>query len=249
MSHVWRVGNTIHRQAGPWTPQVQRLLAHLHAQGVVGVPEPLGIDATGREVLSYLPGEVGASPLIEAQRNELVLIQAATLLRRIHDATTTVAKQWNSGWRAAVREPIEVICHGDFAPYNCVFIDNQLTGVFDFDFAHAGPRIWDLAYALYRFVPLADANHTEGFGTPAQQAQRLRLFCASYGLHDRAQVVSTVIARIQFMIDMLLEGQARGDERCIANIAAGHLALYQHDRAYVERYRADFEAALATDRA
>ena len=245
MSPVWRVGNTVHREAGPWTPQVHRLLLWLHTKGVTGIPEPLGMDEEGREVLTYLPGEVGSSPLVGSQRRDKVLMQAGQLLRTIHDATADVAGQWTTGWRAPLREPVEVICHGDFAPYNCVFVEGNLVGVFDFDFAHAGPRTWDLAYALYRFVPMADAALTEGFGSPAEQARRMRSFCDAYDLADRSGLVETVTARIQAMVDFLLEGQTVGDARRIANIKEGHLAIYQHDLAYVERHRAVFEAALA----
>ena len=130
------------------------------------------------------------------------------------------------------------------APYNCVFVDGDLAGVFDFDFAHAGPRAWDLAYALYRFVPLADPEQTEGFGVPAEQARRMRLLCDAYGLTDRSGLFETVRARIQSMVDFLLDGQRAGDMRRIANIEAGHLAVYQHDLAYVERHRGVLEAAL-----
>ena len=52
MSSVWRVGDTVHREAGPWTPQIHRLLSLLHAQGVTCVPAPLGMDEAGREVLT-----------------------------------------------------------------------------------------------------------------------------------------------------------------------------------------------------
>jgi len=144
-----------------------------------------------------------------------------------------------------VRAPVEVICHGDFAPYNCVFIDDELAGVFDFDFAHAGSRIWDIAYALYRFVPMADPVQTEGFGLPGEQAKRMRRFCDAYGLEDRSTVCENVLLRIQSMVDFLLEGQALGDARRIANIEAGHLSVYQHDLAYVKQHRALYEAALA----
>lgn len=245
MSPVWRIGDTVHREAGPWTPQVHKLLSLLHSRGVTGVPTPLGMDLEGREVLTYLPGEVGSSPLVGVQRRDSVLAQAGRLLRAIHDATVEEAGQWLTGWRAPVREPVEVICHGDFAPYNCVFVDGDLVGVFDFDFAHAGPRAWDLAYALYRFVPLADPAHAEGFGSPAEQAWRMRSLCDAYGLIDRSGLYEVVTARIQSMVDFLLEGQRIGDPRRIANIEAGHLAVYQQDLAYVKRHRAVFEAALA----
>lgn len=73
----------------------------------------------------------------------------------------------------------------------------------------------------------------------------MRLFCDAYGLADRSGLFATVTARIQAMVDFLSEGQAVGDARRIANIEAGHLALYQHDLAYIEQHRAVFEATLA----
>ncbi|MCB0202854.1 MAG: phosphotransferase, partial [Anaerolineae bacterium] len=87
MSVVWRVGDTVRREAGPWTSQVHRLLEHLRSQGITFVPKPLGIDEEGREVLTYLPGAVGGSPLAGSQRSDAVLVQAATMLRTLHDAT------------------------------------------------------------------------------------------------------------------------------------------------------------------
>jgi hypothetical protein len=244
MSGVCRIGETVRREAGPWTPQVHRLLLHLRSKGIAFVPEPLGMDAEGREILSFLPGIAGSTPLAGPQRSDAVTVRAATMLRAIHDATADVAASWRTGWRACPREPVQVICHGDFAPYNCMFIDGELTGVIDFDFAHAGPREWDLAYALYRFVPLADPEKTEGFGAPEEQARRMRLFCDAYGLGDRSRVIDSVMKRIQSMADFLLEGMAAGDPRRIANVETGHLELYRHDRTYVENYRAVFEAAL-----
>jgi hypothetical protein len=53
-----RVGDTVHRATGPWTPAVRALLAYL-AGRVPHIPRVLGYDDRGREVLSYLPGPDG----------------------------------------------------------------------------------------------------------------------------------------------------------------------------------------------
>ena len=55
---VVRVGETVRRVPGPWSPAVHRLLDHLAARGVDGAPRFLGLDAQGREILSYITGEV-----------------------------------------------------------------------------------------------------------------------------------------------------------------------------------------------
>jgi len=205
----------------------------------------LGFDAQGREILTYLPGMVGHAPLPDNLRADEVLVSAARLLRRLHDATADVAQAWLTGWQAAVRAPVEVICHGDFAPYNCVFEDGKLVGVIDFDHAHPGSRAWDLAYALYRFVPLMDPSNPDGFGTSAEQGRRARLFCEAYGLETRAQLVGVIGARIAAMAEFLRKGAAAGDARIQANIDAGHLAIYLTDYAYVSEHAVQFAAALA----
>jgi hypothetical protein len=45
---VVRIGDTVRRVAGPWTPSVHRLLRMLRAAEITEVPEPLGFDDRGR---------------------------------------------------------------------------------------------------------------------------------------------------------------------------------------------------------
>lgn len=244
MAAVARVGATVRRTAGPWTPQVHRLLAHLRARGIAEAPAPLGFDERGREILTFIPGNAGNDPLPAALRTDAVLVAAAGLLRRIHDATAEVAAAWLTGWQAPRRTPVEVICHGDFAPYNCVFAGERLVGVIDFDHAHPGSRHWDLAYALYRFAPLMAPANPDSYGAPAEQLRRARLFCAAYGLQARDGLAATILARVAFMADFLREGAARGDARMQANIDAGHLAVYVADYAYLKQQEEELRRAL-----
>lgn len=241
MTPVSRVGDTVRRTAGPWTPQVHRLLRHLRAKGISEAPEVLGMDEQGREILTFLPGQA-AHALVGELRADEVLVQAGRLLRRIHDATEDVAQGWLEGWRAPVRQPVEVICHGDFAPYNCLFEQNRLTGVIDFDYAHLGSRAWDLAYALYRFAPLMAPSNPESFGDFSQQVRRARLMCDAYGLTDRAGLGAVVLARVESMAEFLRQGAARGDPAILANIRDGHLAIYTTDAAYLSARLGQFSS-------
>jgi hypothetical protein len=50
-----RVGDTVRRHAGPWTPSVHALLRHLEGTGFDRAPRAPGFDERGREVLSFLP--------------------------------------------------------------------------------------------------------------------------------------------------------------------------------------------------
>lgn len=47
---------------GPWTPSVHALLSHLAGKDFWS-PRPLGTDAKGREVLTFLAGETVGSAL------------------------------------------------------------------------------------------------------------------------------------------------------------------------------------------
>src|SRR5258705_13362728 len=85
-----RIGDTVHRRAGSWTPAVHALLAHLKRVGFGAAPEPLGFDEQGRAVQSFLHGEGHPGwPDPRPQRmfeDEATLVAAAKLLRRYHDS-------------------------------------------------------------------------------------------------------------------------------------------------------------------
>lgn len=83
-----RIGDTVRRTAGLWTPSVHALLDHLHDVGVDRAPRAFGFDDEGREILSYLPGEtVGSSrPWPEWVHSDDALLQVAEWLRDYHHA-------------------------------------------------------------------------------------------------------------------------------------------------------------------
>lgn len=101
--------------------------------------------------------------------------------------------------------PREVMCHGDFAQYNVVLRGTEAVALIDFDTAHPGPRAWDIAYALYRWAPLTNADNTDGFGSLVEQVERASLFCTVYGLSaaERAvlprMIADRLRARVAFM--------------------------------------------------
>ncbi|MEU1393768.1 MULTISPECIES: aminoglycoside phosphotransferase family protein [unclassified Nonomuraea] len=245
VNQVVRVGATVRRPTGPWTPAVHALLAHLAARGFTGAPAGHGIDAQGREVLDFVPGEVPDHPLPAYARSDQALGDVARLLRRYHDATEGFPPAAGVAWYFPPREPAEVVCHGDVAPCNCVFRDGRPVALIDFDTAHPGPRVWDVAYAAYRFVPLSDPRH-DGAGPVEEQARRLRLFADAYGLAegDRPALPVTAADRVAHLVRHMRERAAAGDRAFAAHLARGDDALYDADREHVLRHRAQFAAAL-----
>ncbi|WP_432504822.1 phosphotransferase enzyme family protein [Kineococcus arenarius] len=228
-----RVGNTVRRRAGAWSPTIQRFLRHLRQHGLHWVPEPLGRDRDGRDSVSHLAGEVPQYPLPEWTWSEDVLIDAAVHLAQLHaagaDFDTTGAT-----WQLPAHEPVEVVCHNDFAPYNMVFTGGRLTGVIDWDTASPGPRVWDLAYLAYRLVPLTDPANGDGLrnGT-TRRARRLRLLCDAYSRdHDHrlapADVLPTAVQRLHDLagFTQTRADAGRGDLR-------SHADLYRRDAAWI----------------
>lgn len=221
---VVRVGDTVRRNTGPWTPAVHALLDALRAAGISGVPVPAGLDAQGREVLSFLPGDAVRYPLPAWVWHRSILRDAASMLRQIHDASVDLAHATLT-WQLPTHEPVEVVCHNDFAPYNMVFQGKRFAGVFDFDAASPGPRIWDFAYLAYQLVPLIEGT---GPGEPEAPEKRSRLndLIAAYGYPFAHRDVFQVLA------GRLRELAAYSDNRAAASGRAelhGHAALYRRD--------------------
>jgi hypothetical protein len=249
VNQILRTGDTVHRPVGSWTPLVHGLLRYVRAAGFTGAPVVHGIDAEGREELSFIAGEVSNYPLSPAAKSPEALTSAARLLRAYHDATTGYSGLESTGWMMPNRQPIEVVCHGDFAPYNTVLDGDRVIGVIDFDTAHPGPRVWDLAYAIYRWAPLAGPTNFDSFGTLTEQVSRARLFCDVYGLGDadRARLVDTVVDRLETLVGFMRARAADGNAAFQSHLDDGHDRLYLRDAEYVREHQNVIEAALFDD--
>ncbi|WP_437331819.1 phosphotransferase [Sorangium sp. So ce394] len=233
---VRRRGDRVHRPATAAAPAIHRLLRHLRAAGFDAAPEPFGYDDEGNEVLSYLEGDVHNALPAELRTPEL-LTSAAALLRRFHDASATFAPGPDDRWQLPARSPAEVVCHGDLAPYNCVVRAGRVVGFIDFDNAHPGPRVWDLAYAVYRFAPLHAPTNPDSAGSPEEQARRAAAFCRAYGVAAGAELLDTVVDRLAALLATMRKRAEAGEAASQAHIAAGHPALYEEDIRYLGAQR------------
>ena len=72
----------------------------------------------------------------------------------------------------------------------------------DWDGATPAPRIWDVAYALYRFVPFVPDEiccTILGWDEPPDRLRRTKIFCDAYGI-EADDVLRTIELRIELMI-------------------------------------------------
>lgn len=243
LNSVRRIGDQIERQSGPQSATVHRYLQHLRDEGFDGAPEPISL-AGPIETLSFVEGEVTATPVTMSFRTDEAMTTAAALLRAMHDASENFEHHDDDVWDLPTREPVEVICHGDFAPYNCALNLGVVSGVFDFETAHPGTRLWDLGYAAYRWVPLSAPANPDYFGNVNENWRRLRLFVDAYfdegeGSDDPNQpanaapvyrgVIQAAIDRLTEHIDFMRARAAEGHEGFASHIEAGHDTLYLAD--------------------
>ena len=200
-------GARVYKELTPASENVHALLQYVRSRGLDWVPESIELDLKKKKhVLGYIEGFVPhESPSWLFDRS--LIIEVATKLRDWHDATTGFVPM-NDCWSLPASGPQEVICHNDFAPYNCVFsTDRKLNGVIDFDTCSPGIRLWDISYAAYRFVPLAPNSHEMDYReyspfTNLEMLDRLECFLESYarldfrGVYTATEVISVLQRRL-----------------------------------------------------
>jgi Ser/Thr protein kinase RdoA (MazF antagonist) len=204
---------------------VHALLGHLDAVGFTAAPRLLGLDDQGREVLSFLEGSV---PPDLDHFPDSVLVAAARLLRRFHDAT--------AGTEIAGEE--EVVCHNDPSPCNYVFRDGQPVALIDFDHVAPGSRLRDVAYMGWLWTLSADD------GPPIlEQARRLRLMADAYGPTETRGLLDAVLVRQQ---ENLADALARtsSPEPAVAEYARASVAWHREQMGWLGDHQAAFRAVF-----
>lgn len=212
---VVRVGDTVRRPPRFVTTTMRDVLQHLERVGFAAAPRWLGVDEEGRDILTWIDGDTfverGQMHPYIGDPPERVLFDDAqlaavfALLRRYHDAFRD-----------------EVICHGDYGPWNLVWRDGMPAAIIDFDNAYAGDPADDVGYALRMFV-------SYGFGPWAaeESVQRTGVALAAYGRH--------------FDVPALLEAEyERAHARGIRNGWHRQVPKIALERAWLEANRAMF---------
>ena len=241
-----RIGGTVRRPTGAWTPAVHALLRHVADAGLDAVPRVLGIDARGREVLTYLPGRV---PDVDTELlTEGELVEAMRWLGRFHTAVRDFRHL--GPWRnSSEQSGDEEICHHDYAPYNMAFalaMDGpRVVGVFDWDMAGPGTPLDDLAFSAWNMVPLwRDLE-------PSLVHERLAFLADAYGPvigGDDGGVVSVerllaaAVERGERSLRVIEAGQAAGDPGMLNLASVGEPA---RTREAIENLRQRIPAILA----
>ena len=186
---VHRRGNTVIRDAGPWTPAVHALLRHLEDVGFAAAPRLVGsgLDPDGKEVLTFIEGEF-------TQPGPWGLEGAAalgTLLRSLHEATRLLRPPPGAVWfpwhGRDLGGPTRVIGHCDVAPWNIVARDGLPVAFIDWETAGPVDPIVELAQLAWLNAKLHDdiVARIEHLPPLADRARQLAAIADAYGLTAR----------------------------------------------------------------
>jgi hypothetical protein len=244
---IVRAGRTVRRPVGPWTPAVHALLRHLEEVGFDGAPRMLGIDEEGREVLTYVEGEESHHARRPELHSAAALVEVARLIRRYHEAVAGFVPPEGAVWQTQAEVPdATLVCHNDLAPVNTIFVADRPRAFIDWDYAAPATVQWELACAVWSFVPLYDDTFCRQYGYPTEpRGPRIRLLLDAYGLESREGFLDLVRARELALYDMVRRRAQAGED--------GFVRVWQTTRgqrwldavAYLDQRRDEWERALA----
>ncbi len=215
-----RVGETVRRPRRPWSDSVAAYLRHLEAVGFDGAPRYLGVDARGRDILEFVPGDVPGQPVVEAwAAADEALVAVAKLLRRLHEASAAFVPPADAVWFGddvdvglpaglPPSPPADIVAHFDVTPQNVVFSDGVPAAVIDFDLTRPGSRLSDVVNTAMWWVPLMPEPDRDPAFADGDPPRRLALFVDAYDLDASG--------RSQF-VEVAIDGATRGWHRMRAN--------------------------------
>ncbi|MCL3863110.1 phosphotransferase [Actinotalea sp. K2] len=233
---VVRVGRTVRRPAGPQTPAVHALLAHLADVGFPHAPRSHGLDDKGRHVLDFVPG-VPAHPAPPGSA-PLDAHEVGRVVRELHDALDGWRPPSDAVWTCPIpTDGDDLVVHNDLAPWNIVVAPDRLV-VIDWDACSPGTRGWDLAYTAHGVAPLTP-------GAP-DAAGRLRALADGYRLDEagRYQLAALLAPRAWSMHTLLERGHRSGEQPWARLWDEGHGEIWSGDARWIESQALTLRTAL-----
>lgn len=242
---IVKSGNKIHRPTEFWQPAVHDLLNYLESVDFAYSPRVFNNDDQGREVLSYFDGESGKAGWGQIISDE-GLRKYAKFLRVYHDVIKGYKPsdqlEWANGAKGLL--PGQIICHGDFGPWNIVWKDGEPIGLIDWDLAHPNTFEYDILYALEYSAPFRDDKDTikwHHFKTVPDRKYRIQVFLEAYGA-PVIENVSDKVANMQREVNGLAKSLAkRGIQPQADWLANGDLDKVEEQAKWTEQNASLFE--------
>jgi thiamine kinase-like enzyme len=187
-----KIGNTVHRQPSERSSYVHQVLQFLERANFDWAPRFLGMDEQGWEVLSFIDGYVPHGQGVPQQTWSLETMQDIFYhIRQLHDLT--------SG--SSLSKGQECICHGDLSYANTVYRDGKAIAFIDWDWAHPGQRIDDVAYGILQYLSIGEF---ESEGGAEERAHLAGTLAHAYGVDASQRAMIPAL-----MLDLLLAIRAK----------------------------------------
>jgi hypothetical protein len=246
LGKVVRVGDTVRRPTNSHTEAIFALLQHLHDVGFDGVQRPLGIDEQGREVLSFVEGDVPIPPFPAWSMSDTTLTSVARLQRRFHEAARDFDLS-TFGWNDELADPLggPSATHNDICPENVVFRDGEAIALLDWDFAAPGRPLWDVAALMSMWGPVHDPSDPVPGMEGLDPFARARLIADAYGMDEeqRVQILQIFVDRLS--ISLVEKRAAAGEQAFIEMLERqGGAGRGQRRREWLEQNMEKLRAAL-----
>ena len=242
---ILKVGDTIHRPTHFWSPAVHELLKYLESINFSYSSRYFGQDYQGREVLSHIDGESGVDGWKKITTDE-GLRKYAKLLRAYHDAVADFHPSGGLGWSTGAKklQAGDIICHGDFGPWNIVWQGDEPVGIIDWDMAHPALPDHDILYALEYAAPFRDdetAIKWHHFDKVPDRKHRIAIFLEAYGAPAIDNVTARVAAMQRAVKDQAAYLAKRGIQPQADWASEGHLERIEKRAQWTEGHEGLFE--------
>jgi len=222
---VVRIGNRVHRTKSDNYEFIHSVLLFLEKQNFTYAPKFLGIDEKGREMLSYLEGEVPRDvPMSFSQK-----ITAVKILRSFHDILADSQFCGNQ----------ETVCHQDFAPWNIIIHKDKIAGIIDFDEVALGRRIDDLTYFIWTALDLGIASITDD-----QQIEKIALLVNAYQLSGKNEIISSFLKQQNRILKF--RKQVVAEDKNLDKVTFSKVAITRIEQsiAWINQYQNKILAAI-----
>lgn len=201
---IVRSGDTVRRPAGAASERTRELLTHLERVGFGGAPRFLGVDDRGRDVLSFVEGEVAGRPAPEWVASDDRAVSVAVLLRAYHDAVASFGVPESfadavspnpEGSPQPLPVPNELIGHRDVTLENVVFRDGIACALIDFDLARPSSRADDICNLLQWWAPWQPVQDRPEALAGVDERARAALMLDAYGLEGSVRSLLVPLAQ------------------------------------------------------
>ena len=235
-SRIRREGDAARRPMAFWSAAVHGVLRYLES---VKFPAPrlLGVEGD-TELLAWIDGQSGPAGWAKIVP-EAGLRRWATFLRRYHDAVAGYRPAPDSVWSNGPGGcgPGEIICHGDFGPWNGVWRGEDIVGLLDFDHARPSPPLFDVAYALEYAAPFRDDEECLRwlrYARPPDRSRRIGIFCDAYGIAVPGDIVDRVAGQQRLVLQQCEALGRQGIEPQATWVRDGYLGTVRARIAWTE---------------